>query len=94
VTRDEFVKKAVRAHEKVLGIPEGWWGDYHEIRNERVLVRWSRSATCWIVYGDLHWDINAASAAVGAATTPEWREVSRHDSRSNAISKARKWCRS
>lgn len=70
MTRAEFVDRAVRAAEKALHVPPGWWGTYSDVHGPgAVRVRWS--GQCWAVRHD------------GVL-------VSRHDSRSYAITAARR----
>lgn len=43
MTRKEFEKKAIRAAEKTLHLPAGWWGSWRDFRSpDMVRVRFSR----------------------------------------------------
>jgi len=51
MTRDQFVAKAARAAEKTLGLPDGWWGTWREVRGPfGQRVSWSTSRRCWNVW--------------------------------------------
>jgi len=73
--REEFVKKAVRAAERKLKIPSGWWGTFADVHGPRgIHVKFSASRTCWVIYqhGDrvsLHdsrdWAILKAKKLIG-----------------------------
>jgi hypothetical protein len=42
VTRDEFRARAVRAAERELDVPAGWWGTWRDVTNGAVRVRFTR----------------------------------------------------
>lgn len=48
MTRKEWETKTLRAEEKALGVPPGWWGNYHDVRSPRG-VRVKFSGRWWIV---------------------------------------------
>lgn len=50
MTREEFVTKAVRAAEKDLGIPAGWWGTHRDVHSpDGHRVRHSAHSRAWIL---------------------------------------------
>lgn len=50
MTRDEFVLKSVRAAEREISVPSGWWGTYRDVTNGIARVRFSRD--CWVISTD------------------------------------------
>lgn len=70
MTRAKFIEKAVRAAERTLDIPAGWWGTYLKIdgpRGER--VRFSQTWSEWSVVnrdGRKSWH-DGRAAAIRAA---------------------------
>lgn len=77
MTYPEFVAKTIRAAERELQVPVGWWGTWRDVTNGKERVRLSRNA--WIL-----------STTRGQGTRSRAVVVSRHDSRAFAIAKARK----
>ena len=48
MTRKEWEARTLRAGEKALRLPAGWWGTYAEVRSPRG-VRVKFSGRCWTV---------------------------------------------
>lgn len=72
MTRKEWEVRTLRAEEKALGIPVGWWGTYDDVRSPSgVRVR------CSAAFGP--WTVRDRKGAI----------VSKHDSRTAALKKAR-----
>lgn len=87
MTRKEFEAKAVRDAERKLGVPPGWWGTYTGVTNGCVRVMFSSHSRAWVVS---RLDFDDDKLVRGVRGGAVWRVVSKHDSRSFAISKARK----
>lgn len=73
MTREQFTAKALRAAERAIRVPPGWWGTWRDVYSPSgtVRIRFSNHGRCWVIRHN------------GIV-------VSRHDSRSFAIAKARK----
>lgn len=77
MTKEDFDAKALRAAERAIGVPPGWWGTWRDVRGplgQRVYF----SSGAWVV------------ARSSISFPGRWLRRSRHDSRSFAIGKARK----
>lgn len=74
MTRAEFTVFAIKAAERALQVPPGWWGTWRDVTNGIERVRLSRDA--WVL-----------STTRGQGTRSRARVISRHDSRAFAISK-------
>lgn len=81
MTRDAFIKRAVLAAERAIRVHPGWWGNYRDVcgptaTGKHVRVRFSGGV----------WVIGVARFGFRGQHAP----LSRHDSRTFAIAKARK----
>ena len=52
MTRKDFETKAIRAAERTLHLPRGWWGTYSAIYSPGGLVTVRFSGRCWVVRCD------------------------------------------
>ena len=48
-SRREFVAKSVRAAERRLGVPAGWWGTWKHVRSPYGNVEVKFSGGCWTI---------------------------------------------
>jgi hypothetical protein len=55
MTRAQFVAMAVKAAERQLGVPPGWWGTWRDVTDGTVRVRWTGQ---W-------WRISCAGIEIG-----------------------------
>lgn len=76
MTRQQFIDRATRDAERALHVPPGWWGTYRDVRGpDDQRVHFSGGA----------WTVARASVSKSGS----WLRISRHDSRTFALRKAR-----